>query len=484
MIITCYQTGLDPQHKRVVDNVPRFLDTLTAHEEELRGQLVAGAPSHVITLNSVALYDYCEIDGTFYFLVPKRITPTAVVYDASIDWWALYGSGGIELRGTLVQGHTLTEAVSFGLPVDPVVGDVKDAITMAEQIGYPDRVTLVVSYTTGNDPARAWLITSPVFRLSDTAVIEATIANMSAATKIDNEEIKSTNGMWLLPSFEFSFPSSPNVTLSTNVGNGTTYGAYHFVRTYYNQADVAVPRTIYPTMVGNFGSGLKVPFNGRKKVEYSVQVAINGSSGMPAVLLRVGDTSIDITESLSVSYATNTKSQLDSQRNVENAIGVVGSLLALGGGIFTGNPLAIAGGIAGVAGTAARIATTPTAYNTAHAGNGMLNTTAGVGVASKTVGCWGVMRYNMLNEDAVLGALRRYGYIGALEGYFNPPIEVSDGQRAATWYKFVNPEFLTNMPDDCRRDLTAMFTRGFTIYYWEAFGGDYTLPQIDFGNGV
>lgn len=520
MVITCYKTGLDPAHRRVSADTPAYLSHLTPYPRSIAGDVLAGAPSLTIELetNGDGHYNYCAIDDAqhntfYYFMSPVRNSPKSTIYGLSMDWWSYVSTARTPLleSGILRRSHLLyLHADTFAPSTHPVAGEIAgasafEAVNQSVNVGdNPELyyyVSVVVSATLNDN--RSVLFFSPrVSPRTEPNVLRGYIYNMTNATDIsigDATQITSINSAWLVPWSFVGVNTEPNAAIVIGNDATTTMPVYWFTQSYNQDIWRYIPQQINPTICGNFGTNVTIPFIGKNPTPCVLSFRFAAHAGKIALVLRVGESVTDLTQSVSVEFSTNRATERDITRNIANAVSVVGGVVAAAGGIMSANPVAIAMGVTSLGGTVAGIATQQTTQHVAQDGLAMVNIAYRKpitgGEQSFTISPCGVARYYVKNFDELNGELSRYGYSGAalVENF---DLAQSGGRVDGAYFQFTDPVIRREnaglcLPEACANEIENMCLNGYTCYFDTletlAFGSPLNPPPTNFdidGNPV
>lgn len=517
MVITCYKTGLDPAHRRVSADTPAYLSHLTPYPRTIAGDVLAGAPSLTIELetNGDGHYNYCVIEDAqrntfYYFMSAIRNSPKSTIYALLIDWWAYMSTARTPLlaSGILRRSHLLHRyADTFAPLTHPIAGEIGgassfDRINQTPEIGDDTEfyyyVSVVVSATI--DENRSILFFSPrVSPRTEMNVLRGYVDNMTNATSIDGKQITSINNAWLVPWSFVSTSATPNATIEIDKNTQKTMMVHWFTASYNQETWRYVTQQITPTICGNFGTNITLPFTGKQPTPCVLTFRFAAHAGKIALVLRVGETQTDLTQSISLEFSTNKATERDVTRNIANAVSVVGGAVAVAGGVASANPIAVAMGATSLGGTIAGIATQQTTHHVAQDGLAFVNMwyrkPVTGGEQSFTISPCGVARYYVKNIDELNGELSRYGYSGAalVENF---DLAQSGGRVDGAFFQFTDPIIDREnsgmaLPDECANAIEEMCANGYTCYFDTletlAFGSPLALPPTAFdvdGNPV
>lgn len=501
MDIKCYSVDLDDQH--VVIDIDAYLATLTPTTRTVNAPLLWGADVLTLTLSGdVTTYGYMVADGHYYFARPDKVTPNAVTYTLTIDRWTRAIKRGAFIRsGRLVSGHVLPEFSDFGfdLPVQPN----PYAMWNASTVFYNDTRYVVLASATlapahSGGPQRPVLIASEAFVLpSEMKKLRAAVGNMSRATKVSlntgsgDNEIMSFAQMWLVPA-SIAVASAivdgqpvipePNAVLTIDDTAYKTVNCYWYStgwyditrRTRYNSfaiaTDGSAPR-LTVNYFGNFANNIELPFAGQKTSYPVVLSSLNWTAGTFSMVAEIGDQRVPLDTSLELSFTATRKDQRDVDLMINDTITAVTSVLGIAGGIATGNALVAAGGVVGLGAGVAKAATRQNRHSTAARGNALASFLTSSMGAEMFVGACGLIRFSLTNEDEVMSALKRVGYVGGADvigqriEWLGVSSKFIDGHYDGTYVKFDDVVLKNDGQDP--NDVAAvrdMLTNGVTIY--------------------
>jgi hypothetical protein len=164
------------------------------------------------------------------------------------------------------------------------------------------------------------------------------------------------------------------------------------------------------------------------------------------------------------SYVTDYYTNWLAQNQVSNAVGVAGSLLSLGVGIATVNPIAIAGGVLGVASTIGGFVQNSLKPNQV---NGSVSASASI---SANLNGMQIAFKQVTTENAKLidAYFSKYGYkVNVLE---TPQLVT---RKAYNYIKTVGMNVLGNIPQKYVKVINSLFDEGITFWHTDNLG-DYS----------
>lgn len=484
MTITCYVTNLPPDHSKVLAG--NYADKMpTGQAFTLADTLVWGADSLTFQLGSTTLFDYCKatVSGVnyFYFLMPRRVTPAAVEYAAILDYFATYGGGDIVARGYLTQGHELladtngtSQITTFGVPM--VAGRPKRLITLedSDHENFFNSVRVVAKYvikhTTGtpNYDAPLILFSLPIQR-SDETLLSSTITLMAQANDVSVSgtwlDVMNVEAMYIIPSRLLSSITTSNASVrrqSSPVDGvlGVCY-ATGYEKHSYTVGPLPLADSTGPHFyrIGNMGSFVDIPFTGKNTIYMpTFYCELDCDSATVNFAMRYKDLNIDMLPSVTIPFGAFRQSQTQTQRIIGDAVSLVTSGISLAGGIATGNPLAIAGGVVGVGSTASNILQRTAYQITSVAGQGLANT-AVVCQSDENVFSWGYLNgvgcieFHVANLGEVLQNVRENGFIGLRLGNYAVG-NIPTGYGKALYRKFNDPLTVYRLVNDTASQIT------------------------------